>query len=74
MPQPANSCWGRLCFDSGVDTYGLGDESGKWRYTFTKDGSPIVLDGDNKEEFQIILNDNFDELNEHNFRIGMYKL
>ena len=35
------------------------------------DGAPIIIDGANKEELRIILNDDLTGLQSHTFRIGM---
>ena len=71
LPIKSNSGWKRLMHDELVSAYGIGDESVTYRYTFARDGSPIILEGDNGDELQIILNDNFTGLVEHCFRIGM---
>lgn len=74
LPVLTNTHWKRLCHDEIHSSYGVGDESITYRYTFTKDsnGSPIILDGANSEQLQIILNDDFSNLVEHYFRIGLY--
>jgi len=74
IPITANHDWKRLCHDELLSTYGAGNESISWRYTFTKDsnGKPLILDGANSEELHIILSDDFSGLLEHYFRIGIY--
>jgi hypothetical protein len=74
LPILSNTHWKRLCHDEIHSTYGVGDESITYRYTFSKDsnGSPIILEDANKEELQIIFNDDFSGLVEHYFRFGLY--
>ena len=74
VPVKSNSDWKRLCFDQNISEYGTGNETAVWRYTFSKDAPAIVLDGDNKEEIQVILNDDFSGLVEHYFRFGFDKI
>ena len=74
LPVLSNSHWKRICHDEIHSSFGTGDESVTYRYTFTRDtnGSPIRLDDANKDEIQIILEDDFSGLVEHYFRFGIY--
>lgn len=65
-----NTDWKALCHDEIYSNYGSGLESLSYRYTFTKDGSPITLNGNNKEEIRIITNDDLTGLAAHTFRFG----
>lgn len=68
-----NTGWKKLCHDEIVSSYGVGDQNATYRYTFSKDGAPILLDGSSNEELRIILNDDFQGLTGHSFRIGFTK-
>jgi hypothetical protein len=69
-----NSHWKALCHDEIFQSYGTGDDAATYRYTFSKDtgGSPLVLTAANKEELQIVINDDLTGLTEHHFRIGCH--
>ena len=73
QPILINSHWKKLCHDEIPSQYGLGQaqDSMTYRYTFSKDGKPLILSGVNNDKLEIILNDDFSDLEEHNFRIGM---
>lgn len=73
-----NHDWKSLMHDEIPGTYGTTQSSLSWRYSFFKDGESVMLDGDNGDEFRIIINDDLTaaglNLSEHYFRAGMCKL
>jgi hypothetical protein len=75
-PILTNSDWKKLCHDEILSDYGAPNtgQNLSYRYTFSKDGHPMVLEGDNGEELQIILNDDYTDLVDHTFRIGMIEI
>jgi len=75
VPIMKNPHWKRLCHDEIPSLYGGGgDDSVTYRYTFDRDGKPLILNGDNNDQLIITLNDDFSALVEHCFRVGMIKL
>ena len=72
IPIKSNSQWGRLCFDTSLSTYGTGDESLAVRWTFTKAGQYLRLDGDSNERLEIVLDDSFLHLVDHTFLVQGY--
>lgn len=71
-PVVSNSQWGRQCYDSRVDTYGTGDESLSARWTFSKGGYPLRLDGDKGERLAVFIQDTCTGLVAHNFYVNGY--
>ena len=68
FPIKQNSHWGAHCYDQRYDDWGgAGDDSFNVRWSFTKEGGPIILDGDRGHEIRITLNDDFTGLDEHRF-------
>ena len=65
-PIHTNAEWGALCYDVDVKTWGSGNELLVARYTFSKLGEPVVLQGSG-DRMQIIFNDSFDGLLSHKF-------
>lgn len=49
--------WNSLCYDGQVANFGAGNEFYVARWTFTRDGSPIILR--ENDEIVVILNDDF---------------
>jgi hypothetical protein len=78
VPIKNNHDYKNLCHDEIVSTYGTTESDISWRYTFSKDGKPIVLDGGLGDELHVIINDDLTavglSLDEHYFRVGMCKL
>lgn len=77
VPIKANHDWKNLCHDEIASTYGTTQSDLSYRYTFTKDGRPIELSGDQGDEFQLIINDDMTavtNLGEHRIRVGMCSL
>lgn len=68
VPVESNQQWGRFCYDTRLDSYiGGGNDHVHVRWTFERDGAPIILD--ETMYFCIIINDDFTGLVEHYFRI-----
>jgi len=71
-PVKTNAQWGRLCYDVRVDTWAAGDEYLSARWTFSKGGYPLRLDGDRSERLEVYLLDSTTGLNEHDFYVHGY--
>lgn len=71
-PVKVNPHWARLCYDTAHSSYGSGNESLAARWTFTKAGPYIRLDGDNNERLEVVLNDNFSGLVDQAFLVQGY--
>lgn len=64
-----NTDWSAYCYDVMHHNFGSGDETLTARYTFTKDGSPIILPPG--RSFVVQINDDLTGLDEHTFRLGL---
>jgi hypothetical protein len=74
VPIKTNGHWARLCYDADHNGYGTGDEYLAVRWTFSKAGAPLRLDGDTNDRLEIVLNDDFSGLTEHYFLVqGVYE-
>jgi len=63
-----NAQWGSLCFDTEIKTWpGGGNNYLLVRWTFERDGAPIVLV--NRQRFVLTLNDDFSFLIAHRFMV-----
>jgi len=71
-PVKSNAHWKRLCYDASVSSYGTGNESLGVRWTFSKAGYPIKLDGGKNERLEVVLNDSFVDLVDHTFLVQGY--
>ena len=71
-PIITNADWAHLCYDLNVFTFGQGNEHLGIRWTFTKSGSPIFLDGNKNQALAIYLNDNFTGLVDQKFQVQGY--
>ena len=72
LPVKTNAQWGRQCYDVRIDTWGVGDEFLSARWTFSKGGYPLRLDGTKGEYLEAYLTDTCTGLNEHNFYVNGY--
>lgn len=72
IPVKTNPHWKRLCYDAVRSNYGTGNESLGVRWTFTKAGQFIRLDGDSNERLEVLLEDDFSGLVAHNFLVQGY--
>jgi len=69
-----NSQWGRICYDSNPLTYGNGNNIIVARWTFSKSGRPIILQGDELDDLRVTLTDNLTGLIDHTFLVQGFKL
>lgn len=46
-----------VCHDLNHNSFGTGNEFASWRWTFTKAGDTVTLNGDAGDEFQVVVND-----------------
>ena len=65
-----NAQWSRQCYDTRMDTWGVGDEFLSSRWTFSKGGYPIRLDGTKGQRLEVYLADSMAGLNAHNFFVN----
>ena len=65
-----NAQWARQCYDTRVDTWGVGDEFLTARWTFSKGGYPLRLDGSKNQRLEVYLLDSTTGLNAHNFFVN----
>jgi len=72
VPIKTNPHWKRLCYDVDPSAYGSGNEALGVRWTFTKAGQYIRLDGSNNERLEVLLHDAFDDLIGHYFQVQGY--
>jgi len=73
VPVTTNAEWGNSCYDVDLKTWGAGDESLLVRWTFSKAGQDIRLDGDATEELQVLLDDDLQGLLDHHFVVQGYQ-
>lgn len=59
--------WGRYCYDVDPLNFGSGAEYANFRWTFTKGGGPLWLDGRKDQKLCLTFNDDFSGLIEHVF-------
>lgn len=69
LPIMHNAGWGAQCFDISHLAMGTGDEIMNIRWTFSRSGQPIRLDGVNGEYLSFTLNDDFSGLVQHYFQV-----
>lgn len=74
LPIKTNGEWGRICSSLEVKDWG---PTAAYDYiqvcvTFGKCGQPLFIDGDSKEQLEIILNDDFSGLVAHHFMVQGY--
>lgn len=74
VPVVSNADWGRMCYDVTYLDIGTGDKAMNVRWTFSKAGQPVRLDGPNGEYFTAELEDNFSGLTAHYFMIQGYAI
>lgn len=74
LPVKTNAGWGALCYDVDLKTWGQGNELLVVRWTFSKSGQFIKLNGDDGERLEIVLNDDLDGLVGHRFLLQGYRV
>ncbi len=67
-PIMTNTGWAAYCYDVTVFSFGQGDEVLSARWTFTRAGVTIELDGDNGDYLAVVLNDDLEGLEGHAFQ------
>jgi len=71
VPIITNADWGRQCYDTMLSNYGAGNDYISVRWTFSKAGSPLVLN--HRHKLCVTLHDNFSGLVDHYFMVQGYK-
>jgi hypothetical protein len=67
VPIQTSADWARICYDSSIYTWGVGDVFLGARWTFEKHGQPIRLDGDQSERLVVVCNDDLNGLTNQYF-------
>ena len=68
----SNAQWARQCYDTRVDTWSVGDEFLTSRWTFSKAGYPLRIDGAAGQRLEVYLQDSCTGLVAHNFYVNGY--
>lgn len=71
VPIKNNASWGQYCFDVQEHDYGIGGANNfiLARWSFSKSGRPIYLDGSQLDRIALVLNDDFSGLIVHSFNV-----
>lgn len=72
VPIETNAHWGRMCYDVDVKSWGAGNELLVCRWTFTRTGGALILNGGNSERLTVVLSDSFTGLISHYFLVQGY--
>jgi len=72
LPVQSNAAWGSFCYDVELKAWSTGNELLVVRWTFTKSGQFIRLNGSNNERLEVVLNDNLTGLIGHYFLVQGY--
>jgi len=67
VPVITNSHWAGLCHDLTLFSFGAGNNVATVRWTFSRGGVPLFLDGTKGHYLSVELNDNFSGLEAHRF-------
>jgi hypothetical protein len=73
IPVKTNGDWAAMCYDAALLTWGSGNEHFVVRWTFSKSGQYVRLDGDQNDQLIVIVNDDLTGLVNHNFLVQGYK-
>ena len=68
-----NGEWGALCYDVQFTAPGNGNDILLCRYTFSKAGKPIILDGNNSDKIVVHIQDSLTGLLSHRVMIQGYE-
>ncbi len=68
-PVQSNADWSSLCYDINYHSFGVGDNALAVRWTFSRAGAPILIDGTLGEYLAVELNDSFLALTDHTFNV-----
>lgn len=71
-PVKTNADWGKLCYDVVSSGLGPGDTYMLVRWTFSRAGKPLFIDGDRDERLVVYQHDNLSTLGGHFFQIQGY--
>ncbi len=72
MAVKTNVDWAGVCYDINVSSFGSGDEYLDFRWTFSKSGTWIELNGNDGDELWIELEDDFSDLIAQYFTVQGY--
>lgn len=72
LPVQTNGDWAHLCHDVNLFDWGSGNDHVTARWTFANSGTELRLIGANNERLEVVLNDDFTGLLEHEFRVEGY--
>ena len=64
--------WAKFCYDVDHENFGLGNEFLNVRWTFSKSGTYIQLNGENNDKLEIVVNDDLSGLVNHRFLVQGY--
>jgi len=68
-PIVSNAGWGAFCYDADLKTWSTGNEFLLVRWTFSKSGVPIKLDGSKNARLEVLMDDDLRSLIDHKFLI-----
>lgn len=68
-----NADWAGICYDIDISKFGSGNEYLNFRWTFSKSGTFIKLDGNKGDELYVELHDDFTGLVSQYFTVQGYK-
>lgn len=74
LPVKTNGDWAKYNYDAELKSWGAGDNVLVGRWTFAKSGLPLSLDGDEGEEFGVIVSDDLTFLVSQTFNIQGFKI
>ena len=69
VPILNNASWAGFCYDADVKAWGVGDEFLPVRWTFSKSGAPIKLDGSKNARLEVLMDDDLTDLVTHRFLV-----
>lgn len=69
----ANADWGHFCYDVTLLDFGVGNQHLTARWTFSKAGQPLVLDGNQGMRLSVVMQDNLTGLLHHYFQVQGYE-
>ena len=72
-PVTTNAGWAHYCHDFTEHGFGTGNVHGTARWTFSKSGKMVVLDGALGEKLVVTLEDDYSGLVSHHFLVQGYK-
>jgi hypothetical protein len=73
LPVKSNAGWGSFCYDVALTEFGAGDNFVQVRWTFSKSGKALELNGDEGEYLEAYLSDDLTGLVGHTFQVQGFK-